>query len=149
MQTSTFKKIILSLSFIAFTSILIFASLPLPEFRFKIDLEKQLTNELGVVGPAQVAACQVGDHVIIRKEDGVIYKGKVTEIEETQDMIKIYGDLYDKENELNFGFIMAKGGTFAGAIVNKKKNKVYVLEFSIEQKGYVFRESLVHRKPEA
>jgi poly(A) polymerase Pap1 len=150
MQTSQNKKIILKSLLILIT--LTFASLatiPLPEFKFKLDLEKPLTDTLGVAVPALVAGSQVGDNIIIFRPDKVCYKGRVTSIEETSDTLKVYGDVYDKEGGTSFGFVMAKGGVFAGAIVDKKNNRVYVLEFSPEHKGYIFKESLVHRKPEA
>lgn len=150
MQTSQNKKILLkSLLVLILLSLICLGSIPLPDFRFKLDIEKPLTDTQGVAGPSLVAGSQVGDNIIIFRTDKFCYKGKVTSIEESPDIIKVYGDIYDKEGETSFGFVMAKGGVFAGAIVNKKKNTVYVLEFSPEHKGYIFVESLIHRKPEA
>jgi hypothetical protein len=150
MQTSQNKKIILKSLLILITLTFVsLAAIPLPEFRFKIDLEKPLTDTLGVAAPSLIAGSQVGDNIIIFRPDKVCYKGRVTSIEEGPDILKVYGDVYDKDGGTSFGFVMAKGGVFAGAIVDKKNNKVHVLEFSPEHKGYIFKESFIHRKPEA
>lgn len=116
-----------------------------PGFRLQLAEEEYLTNEHGVVIPAQVAKLEIGRAVKFFRTDGFCYSGRVTEIEESDNHYKVYGTINNKENT-QFGFAMIKGGVFAGAVIEKTEGPVYVLEFSEAHKGYVFVRSYKHEK---
>jgi hypothetical protein len=104
--------------------------------RIKLAAEKYFTDTNGVFSVAQLIKATVGNQVRIYRTDGGFYTGQITEIEETSEYLKIYGYVFDG-NDTRFGFALAKGGVFAGAVVEKNKDKVYTVEFSAAHKGYI------------
>jgi hypothetical protein len=98
-----------------------------------------------VVSPEQVANVPVGKLVCIYLPTGACYHGQITEIEESSEHYKVYGKIFDKEDS-SFGFALVKGGHFAGAIVHRKENITYAMEFSKEHKGYIFLRSTQYDK---
>jgi hypothetical protein len=106
-----------------------------------LDQEYHITDSHGVVIPGQLVYAKTGATVSIKRTDGFVYVGKITDIQEEEGSFKVYGQMDNVENAF-FGFSILKGGVFAGAIVEKTANKTYVLEFSLEHKGYIFLRSL-------
>jgi hypothetical protein len=113
---------------------------------FKLELEEQvhLTDTAGVLIPKQLINAPVGKKVKIYRTDGFCYDGMVTAIEESDDVFKIYGTIYNNK-DTQFGFVLAKGGIFAGAVVDN--DKVYAVEFSEALKGFILVRSYKHEKP--
>lgn len=107
--------------------------------------EEYLTDKQGVAIPEQIAKAVVGKLVKIYRPDGFCYNGKITEIEESNDLLKVYGDVLNVESA-RFGFALAKGGKFAGAVLDKNSDTVYVLEFSAIHKGFVLKRSYRYDK---
>ena len=116
-----------------------------PGFILQLAEEEYLSDEYGVLIPAQVAKLEIGRAVKFYRPDGFCYSGRVTEIEESTGYYKVYGTVNNAENT-QFGFAMIKGGVFTGAVVEKGGGSVYVLEFSEAHKGYVFVRSFKHEK---
>jgi len=119
-----------------------------PGFKLRIAAQLELTDKNGVVIPAQVVKSEVGMLVTLSRPDGFRYDGQITEIEESDTYLKVYGKIFNVP-ETNFGFAMAKGGIFTGAVLEKQDNRTYVLEFSDAHKGFVFMRSYKHDKPSA
>jgi hypothetical protein len=105
--------------------------------QLKINPEISLTDNLGVVNPKLVSLLQVGDNIKMIRPDGTLYTGKITETQDSDDCFKVFGFVTNSE-DTHFGFSMNKGGIFAGAIVEKKSDKVYALELSEAHRGYIF-----------
>jgi hypothetical protein len=105
--------------------------------KLKLNQEIHLTDNLGIVNIKLVSLLQVGDCVKMYRPDGTLYTGKVTETIEEEGILKIYGTI-DNIPDCQFGFAFAKGGIFAGAIVEKKNDKVYALELNEVAKGFIF-----------
>jgi hypothetical protein len=110
-----------------------------------LDQEYQITDSFGVVIPGQLVYAKAGNTVKIKRTDGFVYTGKITDIQEEEGSFKVYGQI-DNVDDSFFGFSIAKGGVFAGAIVERAANKTYVLEFSLEHKGYIFLRTLKYDK---
>lgn len=120
----------------------------IPGLKLRLEAQLHITDKHGVVQPSQVASALVGQLVVIYRTDGFKYDAQVTEIEEREDMLKIYGRMLNVEDS-SFGFVMHKGGTFAGAIVERKNERTYALEISPEHKGYIFVRTTKYDKPSA
>lgn len=105
--------------------------------KLKLNQEVALTDNLGIVNIKLVSLLQVGDYVKMYRPDGSLYSGRVTETIEEEGVLKIYGSI-DNVPDCQFGFAFAKGGIFAGAIVEKKTDKVYALELNEIAKGFIF-----------
>jgi hypothetical protein len=120
----------------------------IPGLQLRIEAQIQLTDKNGVAIPSQIIKAVVGRLAVIYRTDGFKYDVQITEIEESDEYLKVYGKALNTE-DTNFGFVMAKGGSFAGAIVERKDNKTYVLEFSEAHKGFIFVRSYKHDKPSA
>lgn len=120
----------------------------IPGLKLRIEAQVQLTDKQGVVIPNQLIKALVGQLATIYRTDGFKYDVQITEIEESSEQLKVYGKILNVEDG-NFGFVMAKGGHFAGALLEKKENKTYILEFSEEHKGFVFVRSYKYDKPSA
>lgn len=120
----------------------------IPGLKLRLDAQLQVTDKNGVALPNQIVAATVGKLVTVYRTDGFKYDGQITEIEESSEYLKVYGKFLNVEDS-SFGFVLAKGGHFAGAIVERKENKTYVLEFSAEHKGFIFVRSFKHDKPSA
>jgi len=120
----------------------------LPGFRLQLEEETYLTSKSGVASPEQVSKAQLGRTVRIYRTDGFCYTGVVTEIQESEGVFKIYGKINNVKNT-QFGFVLAAGGIFAGAVLETDEDKAYVLELSPEHKGYVLMFTSKYRKPAA
>jgi hypothetical protein len=119
-----------------------------PGFKLQINEESYFSDKLGVVSPEQVANAQIGRLVKIYRTDGFCYEGRITEIEESKEYLKVYGVISNVKDS-HFGFVMVKGGIFAGALIEEKGLKTYVLEFSKEYNGYILMLSHKYDKPAA
>jgi hypothetical protein len=117
-------------------------------FKLQLETETYLTDTQGVASAKQMITVPVGKLVRIYRTDGFYYTGQVTEVEESDTHFKIYGKVLNVE-DTQFGFVLAKGGVFAGAVVEKEKEKTYVLEFSEAHKGFVLVRSTKYNKPGA
>lgn len=105
--------------------------------KLKLNQEIALTDNLGIVNIKLVSLLQVGDYIKMYRPDGSLYTGRVTETIEEDNVLKIYGTI-DNVSDCQFGFAFARGGIFAGAIVEKKNDKVYALELNEVAKGFIF-----------
>ena len=105
-----------------------------------------LSDNYGVMIPRQIAILKVGDLVKFYRPDKTEYIGRVTEIEETPERLRIIGDCVNFK-DAGFGFVLAKGGFFAGAILDRTNGESYFLEFSLEHKGYIFLKEALQKKP--
>jgi hypothetical protein len=111
----------------------------------RLDIEDFLTDKQGVASAERVANTQVGRLVSIYRTDGYCYKGQITSEEEGEGYFKVFGKVLNSP-DITFGFYIVKGGHFAGAILDKKENTTYVLEFSPAHKGYIFVKSTKYDK---
>lgn len=116
-----------------------------PGHKLQLNQEVYFTDKLGVALPEQIAEASLGKLVKIYRTDGFCYEGKITDIEEEEGVFKVYGDVLNLTG-VRFGFAMAKGGKFAGAVLDKVNDTVYVLEFSEAHKGFVLVRSYKHDK---
>lgn len=114
--------------------------------KLKLQQEVPLTDINGVIIPSTVAYAKVGDYVKLYRTDKFCYTGQVTEVLEADGYLKVFGTI-NNVKDANFGFVMAKGGNFAGAIVDKALQGAYVIEPSFEHKGYIFVYTLKYVKP--
>jgi hypothetical protein len=140
------NKIVLAVYCLLMTSALGGLALDkVPGHKLELEQEILLTDLQGVAIPAQIVKASVGKLVKIYRTDGFIYSGKVTEIEESEGVFKIYGDVLNVPG-VKFGFGLAKGGHFAGAVLDKENDSVYVLEFSDAHKGFVLKRAYKYDK---
>ena len=116
-----------------------------PGHRLALEQEEYFTDKQGVAIPAQIAKAVVGKLVRIYRPDGFCYNGKITEIEESDGLLKVYGEVLNLESA-RFGFALARGGNFAGAVLDKNSDTVYVLEFSDAHKGFVLKRAYKYDK---
>ena len=114
--------------------------------KIQLDEELYLSNLQGVVNPAQFVKATLGRRVRIYRTDGVYYSGAVNEIEEADTWLKVYGKI-DNVKNTRFGFVLAKDGVFAGAVIEQDEDKVYALDYSNEAKGYVLLRAYKYEKP--
>jgi hypothetical protein len=121
---------------------------PITGFKLQLDQEAYFTDVHGKADPGIIANTPVGKSVRIYRTDGFCYTGVVTEIEDSETHFKIYGTINNVPTG-RFGFVLAKGGIFAGAIVEEEKEQTYVLEFSPAHKGYVLLRTTKYNKPQA
>jgi hypothetical protein len=143
------KTRVLALSLICYSSALL-AGLAIekpsvPGFKLQLEEQLHLTDTQGVFIPKQMVAAPIGKKVKIYRTDGFCYEGMVTTIEETDDSFRIYGTI-DNVKATRFGFVMAKGGIFAGAVLENDGEKAYALEFSEAHKGFVLVRAYKHDK---
>lgn len=109
-----------------------------------INLEQEiyLTDRTGRANPTNIIKVKPTDTIKIYLNDGTELKGLVTSTEDIdQKMFKVFGEIQNKEN-CGFGFVMAKDGIFAGAVVFRDTDVVYVLKYSEEAKGFVFLKTI-------
>jgi hypothetical protein len=119
-----------------------------PGFKLQLAEETYLTDLNGLVSPEQVSRVELGRRVRIYRTDGFCYIGRVTSIEESESAYKVYGKV-DNVVETHFGFVLAKGGIFAGAVIEISNSKTYVVELSEAHKGFVLQLSSKYDKPSA
>jgi len=111
---------------------------PKPPFSLSVDQVKFITDTRGVIMPDAVVKAAPGDTVKMYLTDGTVYSGIVKEIQfEIDKFHKVYGDVTDHPNT-GFGFAVAKGGVFAGAIVERDTNTTYTVQFNEAIKGFIF-----------
>ena len=118
---------------------------PSPSYGPRLDVEHYLSDTTGTILPSQVIKSTIGDLIRIYRPDGFYYTGKITEIEEGDGIFKIYGQINNVE-DAGFGFVLVKGGIFAGAVVERKTSKTYVLEFSENLKKFILVRSFKNDK---
>ena len=111
-----------------------------------LERETYFTDTTGKALPERMIKIQVGKLVRIYRTDGFHYTGKITEIDESNNYFKIYGVVFNVP-DTQFGFVMSKGGVFAGAVVEPDKDYAYVLEYSDIHKGFVLVKSTKYNKP--
>jgi hypothetical protein len=116
-----------------------------PGYTLKLEVEHYLSDNNGVLSASQVSTSELGARVKLYRPDGFCYVGKITQVEEAAEYYKIYG-VIDNIPNAGFGFVIAKGGIFAGAVVEKNDSKVYTVEFSEAHKGYVLLRSMKYEK---
>jgi hypothetical protein len=118
--------------------------------QLKLQQETFLTDTNGVILVKAVLGLKVGDIIRIYRTDGYSYTGRVTEITETHapedPSIRISG-IINNVSGAQFGFGAAKGGMFAGAIIEPDKEFIYALELSESHKGYIFLPTTKYSKP--
>jgi hypothetical protein len=119
-----------------------------PIRKLEIVGETILTDDNGVVIPKQVLQLTTGHLIKIKRADGFEYLGVVTETEEAEGLLKIYGVMTNTK-KTNFGFVIAKGGQFVGAIIDEAKKETYVMEFIEAAKGFIFVREITETKPGA
>ena len=132
--------------FVNLTTLQAGLTLELP--KLSLHMQVVLSDDHGVILPRQVATLKTGDQVKFSRPDKTEYIGIVTEIQESQEHLKIFGKLTNDPNT-GFGFGLSKGGVFAGAIISENSDEIYTLEFSMEHKGYIFLKSFLHKKQKA
>jgi hypothetical protein len=113
--------------------------------RLQLNQEIYLSDQNGVVSPQAVSLLQVGDNVRFYRPDGTLYTGQVTETKEEEGSLRVYGKIHNVE-DCQFGFALARGGNFAGAVIERKNDKIYVLELSEAHKGFIFLYSTKYDK---
>lgn len=117
-------------------------------FKLRLDQEAYFTDLHGKADPNIIVHTPIGKSVRIYRTDGFCYTGTVTEIDESGSHFKIYG-VINNVAQTKFGFVLAKGGVFAGAVIEYENECTYVLEFSAAHQGYVLCRSTKHNKPRA
>lgn len=115
-----------------------------PGFKLKINEELYFSDKTGVFLLDQVGSSEIGRLVKIYRTDGFCYSGRITEIEESETIFKVYGAINNVDNT-QFGFVMAKGGIFVGAVVEKTSGTTYVLELNEQAKGFVLVRSFAKK----
>ena len=113
--------------------------------KLKLNQEVIISDVNGVINPKSVSLLQIGDYIRLCRPDGTIYTGRVTETVEEEGSLRIYGDI-NNVSDCQFGFAFAKGGFFAGAIIERKNDKIYALELSEAHKGFIFVYSAKYNK---
>lgn len=111
---------------------------PKKPFALSVDQIKYITDSTGVLLPGAIINTEPGQIVRMYLTDGVEYTGLVKEVEREEGKIyKIFGEMTSHHN-VGFGFVIAQGGIFAGAIVDKPNNTEYAAQLSEAHKGFVF-----------
>jgi hypothetical protein len=107
----------------------------------ELEQEKYITDTNGVANPNSIIRLLPSNTIKIYLPDGTELKGVVTKIEEiNKEVFKVFGDIQNKPNT-GFGFVLAKEGIFAGAIVFRDEDITYTLKYSEAAKGYIFVKS--------
>jgi hypothetical protein len=135
------KNIILSLFLTPIVSLASFREIPIPQTpnlnKLRLNQEIYISDKNGVINPQLVSLLQVGDNIRFYRPDGTEYIGQVTETKEETGSLRIYGKIHNIE-DCQFGFGLDSGGHFAGAIIERKNDKIYALELSESHKGFIF-----------
>lgn len=105
---------------------------------FRIDQEKFVSDKTGALQPTTIINLRVGDIVKFYFQDGTEFSGKIFQREEEMnEYVKVYGHINDGENS-GFGFVITKQGGFFGAVVLKKIDINYAVDYNKESKSYYF-----------
>ena len=110
------------------------------EPKLSLDQEIHLSTKDGVIKAAAIARTGAGSYVKFYRPDGSFYTGIVNLLKEEDGIFEIQGTITNCK--ANFGFKIAKGGIFVGAVVEHEAKKTYVLEFSLPHKGFILVESI-------
>ena len=114
--------------------------------KLQLQSEIHFTDTNGVAIVAAIASSEVGKNVKIYKTNKEYYTGIITSVTEDSTSLRVFGDILNVPNA-SFGFTLAKGGIFAGAVVEKDTNKTYVLELDSSYKGYILQLTNRYDKP--
>lgn len=139
-----YSVLICSLGLSSIVTAGIVAENKVPGFKLKLDEETYFSDTLGVFNPQQVCDAEIGRLVRMYRTDGFCYTGRVTETEQTEKHYKVYGTINNVDNT-QFGFVLAKGGIFAGAIVENDTQITYVLKLSEAHKGFILVKSFAKK----
>jgi hypothetical protein len=108
----------------------------IPEERLELANEVILTTDQGVFIPCQLLEAKLGKQVKIYRPDGFCYIGKVTSLTRTKTSFKILGQITNL-NDAGFGFAVTSDGKIAGAVLEQKTKKLYVLAYATEANCFI------------
>jgi hypothetical protein len=108
-------------------------------YKLKLDEIKQGTDTRGVLNFEVVMRLSIADTVqfVLPSGQQVIGIVKTLEVSESEESLRIYGDILNSKNS-KFGFVFTKRGDIAGAIVFKDEEKTYVVRPNNTLQGYTF-----------
>lgn len=113
-----------------------------PFSSLKLNQETYLTDTNGILNPKMLLGLIPSNSVKIYFTDGTVLTGLVKETEIfNNEIYKVFGEITNKNN-VGFGFVLTKEGTFAGAIVFRDTNETYVVKYSEELKEFILVKSL-------
>jgi hypothetical protein len=102
-----------------------------------LDQEHYLTTTTGIINPNEIIKAAVKDLIVLYLPDGTKFSGVITKAEfKTEDKFECFGEFHSHDNA-GFGFVLTKGGVFAGAIVMRNTDTVYCVGYSEAMQGYV------------
>lgn len=127
-------------------AVILFCSSAYGGAKLKLQNELYFTDTNGVANPTAVASSVVGELVRIYKTDKEYFTGIITEVIEDNTTLRVFGKITNSDSA-TFGFTLAKGGIFAGAIVDVKNEKTYILELDLDAKGYILKLTNRYDKP--
>jgi hypothetical protein len=110
----------------------------LPVTELRIDNIKHVVARDGKLQLSAIIRLMVDDVVCIHLPNGQELQAKVFRREEIDgDTIKVYGESTSSE-DVGFGFIMNTKQGVGGAVLYRKTGDVFAVEYSEEQKAYMF-----------
>jgi hypothetical protein len=108
----------------------------------KINQEIHISDTAGVLIPNSIITLIPSNNIKFYLVDGTVLTGLVKEITMIDgELFKVFGEITNKDNS-GFGFVLAKEGIFAGAVVYRNTEETLTVEFSQQAKGYVLVKSL-------
>lgn len=110
-----------------------------PAFKLSLDEIKQGTDTRGVLNFEVILKLNAADKIQFTLPTGqiVICIVKSTEVSETEQSLRIYGDTLNIKDG-GFGFVFTKKGDIAGAVVLRNEHKTYVVRPNDILQGYAF-----------
>jgi hypothetical protein len=109
-----------------------------PVTELRIDNIKHVVARDGKLQLSVIIRLMVDDVVCIHLPNGQELQAKVFRREEIDgDTIKVYGESTSSE-DVGFGFIMNTKQGVGGAVLYRKTGDVFAVEYSEEQKAYMF-----------
>lgn len=109
-----------------------------PVTELRIDNIKHVVARDGKLQLSAIIRLMVDDVVCVHLPDGQELRAKVFKREEIDgDTIKVYGESITAE-DVGFGFILNTKQGVGGAVLYRKTGDVFAVEYSDEQKAYVF-----------
>jgi len=107
-----------------------------------IGQEKYLSDYSGVLNPSTIIGLTPSNTIRIYLVDGTVLTGIVKETTMIEnEVFKVFGEMTNKDN-CGFGFVLAKQGVFAGAVVFRDTQETYTVDYSEQAKGFVLIKSL-------
>lgn len=106
----------------------------------KKDIKNQIniTTDKGIIDPNLVLNLEPENNIKIVTVDNNIFNCVVKTVKyENNTTCKIFGDVMNRENSA-FGFAISKNGSFAGAIMFKNEDYLYLVEYLDQNQGFVF-----------